>query len=152
MSVRLHGWMHVHTWDAPGACHLTQGSRVQTRPKTTEFLRVIKIRSTTSFRERYFAGKIKGHFSPSLSLLRYQKSLLVLSRELWWMNQEWLELRWGSTKDKKRAAVHGALCTIPPRNSNQFLHLFTCCELSSVGSVFAIDRSLFQPVNRLFKD
>jgi len=27
------------------------------------------------------------------------------SRELWWMNQEWLELRWGCTIDQKLAAV-----------------------------------------------
>jgi hypothetical protein len=40
------------------------------------------------------------------------------TKELWWMNQEWLEFRWGSTVDQKMAAVHGTLCTIPPCNSN----------------------------------
>jgi hypothetical protein len=43
----------------------------------------------------------------------------VLARELWWMNQELLELRWGRKIDQKMAAVHGMLCTIPPRDSNQ---------------------------------
>jgi hypothetical protein len=83
-----------------------------------EFLRTIKIRSTTSFggkvkpsapcrkilrhvkdpsgvRQRYFAGKINGHFSPCFSPRR----LLVFVRKLLWMNQELLELRWGPTVD-----------------------------------------------------
>jgi hypothetical protein len=29
------------------------------------------------------------------------------TRELWWIYQEWLELRWGCTVDQKMAAVHG---------------------------------------------
>jgi hypothetical protein len=51
--------------------------------------------------------------------IRYYVSLLVFARDLWWMDQEWLELRWGRTTDQKIVAVHGTLCTIPPRNSNQ---------------------------------
>jgi hypothetical protein len=33
--------------------------------------------------------------------MRYQVYLLVFARELWWINQECLELRWGSTTDQK---------------------------------------------------
>jgi hypothetical protein len=74
------------------------------------FLRKIKIRDTTFFggevkppvlcckilrnvkepytyEKRYFIGKIHGHFSPSIALLRFLVSLLVTSRELWWTNQ-----------------------------------------------------------------
>jgi hypothetical protein len=43
----------------------------------------------------------------------------IFPRELWWMNRELLELRWGRIINQKMAAVHGKLCTIPPRNSNQ---------------------------------
>jgi hypothetical protein len=39
--------------------------------------------------------------------------------EFWWMNQELLKLRWGRSIDQKMAAVHGTLCRIPTRNSNQ---------------------------------
>jgi hypothetical protein len=42
-------------------------------------------------------------------------SLLVVCwyfPELWWMNREWLEIRWR----RIMAAVHGTLYTIPPRN------------------------------------
>jgi hypothetical protein len=49
-------------------------------------------------------------------------SLLDVSaatREFWWMNQELLKLRWGHSIDQKMAAVHGALCRIPARNSKQ---------------------------------
>jgi hypothetical protein len=41
------------------------------------------------------------------------------TREHWWLDQEWIELRSGQTVHQKRAAVHGTLCSIPPRNSNQ---------------------------------
>jgi hypothetical protein len=41
-------------------------------------------------------------------------------RELWWMNQELLELRWRLTVDQKMSAVHGTLCTIPLHNSKQY--------------------------------
>jgi hypothetical protein len=55
------------------------------------------------------------------SLLRYHVSLMLFARGLWWINQEWLQLvRWGHTIDHNIAAVHGTLCTIPPRNSNQW--------------------------------
>jgi hypothetical protein len=36
--------------------------------------------------DTYFAGKINGLFSQSFSLLRYEVSLLVCARQLWWMN------------------------------------------------------------------
>jgi hypothetical protein len=45
-------------------------------------------------------------------------ALLVFAIELWWMNEELLELM-GSTVDQKMVAVYGALCTIPPLNSIQ---------------------------------
>jgi hypothetical protein len=41
-------------------------------------------------------------------------------RELWWMNWERLELRWGHAIDQKMATVHGMLCMIPPHDSNQY--------------------------------
>jgi hypothetical protein len=39
--------------------------------------------------------------------------LLIANIELWWMNQEWLELRWGNTNDQKMVTVHGTPCEIP---------------------------------------
>jgi hypothetical protein len=54
-----------------------------------------------------FAGIINAHLSPSLSLLRCKVFLLVFVSDLWWLNQEWLELRWGRKIDQKIAAVHG---------------------------------------------
>jgi hypothetical protein len=36
---------------------------------------------------RYFIGKIYGHLA-KLIPLRYQMSLLIIARELWWVNQE----------------------------------------------------------------
>jgi hypothetical protein len=50
-------------------------------------------------------------------LLRYYMSLLVISRELWWMNQERLELSWGRTVDQKQWQCMDSLVR-PPRNSN----------------------------------
>jgi hypothetical protein len=38
--------------------------------------------------ERYFTGKIYGHFSSTFLLLRYLMSLLVTTRELWWMKHK----------------------------------------------------------------
>jgi hypothetical protein len=35
-------------------------------------------------------GKIQLPFLAKFLLLRYQMCLLVIVRELWWMNQEWL--------------------------------------------------------------
>jgi hypothetical protein len=104
------------------------------------FLGEIKIRNTTSF-----VGEVKP-LAPCRNILRHVKklrsmtemlrrlnskiflakfltnSLLGVSaatREVCWMNHEWLELRWGRTKDQKMVAVHGMLSTIPPRNSNR---------------------------------
>jgi hypothetical protein len=57
-----------------------------------------------------------GHFSPTLCFAI--SCLLVFARELWWLNQEWLELWWGRTTDYKMAAGYGTFCTIPPRNSS----------------------------------
>jgi hypothetical protein len=57
-------------------------------------------------------------FLAKFFLLRYHVSLLVTARELWWMNQEWLERRWGTHTRSEMVAVHGTLCTILPRNNN----------------------------------
>jgi hypothetical protein len=123
------------------ACHWVKGSWDSNPAEDDGFIWAIEISSTTFCRgqvkpsapyrkilrhvkERYgvwdrcFSCKINEHFSPRFSLLRYQVSLLVFARRSW-MNQEWLELRWGTTMDQKMAAVHGTLCTIPTRNSNQ---------------------------------
>jgi hypothetical protein len=102
-------------------------------------LREIKIRSMTSFGQevnpsvpcrkilrhfkelrvwqRYYVGKIKGHLSPSFSCFATRR-LLVTSRELWWMNQEWPGLICGTHNRLAMVAVHEAPCAIPPRNSN----------------------------------
>jgi hypothetical protein len=45
---------------------------------------------------------------------------VAATRELWRMNWERLELRWGRAVDQKVAAVHGMLCMIPPHDSNQY--------------------------------
>jgi hypothetical protein len=55
----------------------------------------------------------------SRQLLASLLGISAATREVWWMNEELLELRWGGTIDKKMAAVHGTLCTIPPCSSNQ---------------------------------
>jgi hypothetical protein len=44
-------------------------------------------------------GKIHGHVFPSFSCFA-TRCLLITMGELWWMNQEWLELKWGSTVDQ----------------------------------------------------
>jgi hypothetical protein len=51
------------------------------------------------------------------------------TRDLWWMTQERLELRWGHTIDQKMAAVHGTICTIPPRNSNEKHYSIHCFSI-----------------------
>jgi hypothetical protein len=40
-------------------------------------------------------------------------SVMVIATELWWMNQEWLELRWGRTIDQKWPQCKAALCLHP---------------------------------------
>jgi hypothetical protein len=39
-------------------------------------------------------------FLAKVLLIRYRISLLVTARGLWWRNQKWLKLRWGSTTDQ----------------------------------------------------
>jgi hypothetical protein len=68
-------------------------------------------------------------------------SLLVLSRELWWMNTEWLELRRVRTIDQRMAAVHGTLCTIPSCNSNHSVTL----ALKKCVSCFHIIQRMWKP-------
>jgi hypothetical protein len=43
-------------------------------------------------RDGYFVGKIHGHFSPCFSCFTI-RFLLLTARELWWLNQELIELR-----------------------------------------------------------
>jgi hypothetical protein len=43
--------------------------------------------------------------------------LLVIVTELWWMNHEWLQLRWGHNRSEM-VAVYEKLYTIPLRNCN----------------------------------
>jgi hypothetical protein len=84
--------LHGRSWWSTAylSCHWTQGSRVQTQPRTMDFLMAIKIRRMTSFGvevkpsvpyrkvlqhvkctlqvwKRDFVDKIDGHFSPSFS-------------------------------------------------------------------------------------
>jgi hypothetical protein len=58
-------------------------------------------------------------FLAKFLLLRYQMSLLVIAGELWLMNREGLELRYGRTVDQKMVAVLGTSFAIPPCNSMQ---------------------------------
>jgi hypothetical protein len=52
-------------------------------------------------REEIFVGKINGHLLSSISCFAARcLSLLVTAREFWWVNQELLELRWGSRIDQ----------------------------------------------------
>jgi hypothetical protein len=44
--------------------------------------------------------------------------LIGMVRGLWWMNQELLELGWGTQNRSGVVAVLGTPCTMPPRNSN----------------------------------
>jgi hypothetical protein len=53
-----------------------------------------------------------------VSLLRYYVPLLVIARELWWMNQEWLDLRWGSAVDQKWSQCRGPLARPPGKSNN----------------------------------
>jgi hypothetical protein len=67
--------------------------------------------------KRYFVGRICGHFSPSFSCFA-TRCLLITTRKLWWMNQEWLVLRWGTRNISVIVTVHGMPCVIQPYNSN----------------------------------
>jgi hypothetical protein len=44
-------------------------------------------------------------------------SLLVIIRDLWWMNQKLLELRWGTHNRLVMVAVLWTHCAVPPRKS-----------------------------------
>jgi hypothetical protein len=46
-------------------------------------------------------------------LLRYEVSVLVITRKLMWMDQELLELRWEMPNTSVMVAVLGTPCTIP---------------------------------------
>jgi hypothetical protein len=75
--------------------------------------------------QKYLAGKVNECYSPIVSPFRYYVSLLKYARDIWWLNQELFELRWGRTRDMKMAVVHGTLFVIPPRNSDQYI---SACE------------------------
>jgi hypothetical protein len=45
-------------------------------------------------------------------------SLLVISRDVWWMNHKFLELRYGTHNRSEMVAVLGTPCAIPPISSN----------------------------------
>jgi hypothetical protein len=49
------------------------------------------------------------------------RCLLVTARELWWMNQERLELRLGMHNRSVMVAVHGTPCAIPPHNISKYM-------------------------------
>jgi hypothetical protein len=51
------------------------------------------------------------------------------SRQLWWLNQDLLELRCGYTMYHKMAVVHGALYTIPPRKRTSIIYLASYIRL-----------------------
>jgi hypothetical protein len=102
-------------------------------------LRAINIRSMTSFRQEVslrfhvvrFYGILKNPaeyekdissakftaISRQVLLLRYLASLMVTARELWWMNRELLELKWG-TAFQKWLQCMGCLVLYQPLNIN----------------------------------
>jgi hypothetical protein len=41
----------------------------------------------------------------------------IATRELWWVNQKWLKIKWGRIIYQKMVAEHETLCMIPLRNS-----------------------------------
>jgi hypothetical protein len=45
------------------------------------------VKNPYRYENRYFIGKIQGHFSPSFSCFA-TRCLLVIAGELWWMKQE----------------------------------------------------------------
>jgi hypothetical protein len=49
-------------------------------------------------------------------------SLLVIARQLWWINQELLEIGWGSTIDQKWLWCKG--CAPPHNGKDMLLKLF----------------------------
>jgi hypothetical protein len=63
-------------------------------------------------------GKIQLSFLAKFLLLRYQICLLVIDRELWWMNQEWLERRCRRTVNQKWSQCLRCLVRYHPVNSN----------------------------------
>jgi hypothetical protein len=70
------------------------------------------LRSMTEILRRQNSRTFLANFLPT-SLLRVSAA----KKCLWWMNEEWSELRWGRTIDQEMAAVRGTVYTIPPRNS-----------------------------------
>jgi hypothetical protein len=62
------------------------------------------------------------------------------TRELWWMNQKWLELRWGCAVDQIMTTVHG---TIPPRNSYHYAFMSYDSSVSKVNGYRLDTQDLF---------
>jgi hypothetical protein len=46
------------------------------------------LQKQAEYGKEYFVSKIHGNFPLKFLLLRYQTSLLVTGRQLWWMNRE----------------------------------------------------------------
>jgi hypothetical protein len=88
--------------------------RKETKPSVPcrEILRHVRVPYGVC--KRYFVGKIHGHFSPSFSFIAIRQSN-VKARELWWMNQESLQLRRGETVNQKTDAVLGSRFQTRPR-------------------------------------
>jgi hypothetical protein len=102
------------------------------------FLMAIKIRSTTSlggevnpsahvvrfygmlkkpakYERDMYLSKFTVKFSPKFSLLCYKVSVVVTARELWWMSQEGLDLRWGTHNiSENGCSAWDALCDTTP--------------------------------------
>jgi hypothetical protein len=51
--------------------------------------------------------------------------VLVTARELWWVNQEWLELRWGRYTGREIVALLVTPCATLLRNSESNVHYAT---------------------------
>jgi hypothetical protein len=75
------------------------------------------VKDPCGVRQRYFTDKINGRFS----LLRCSVSLLVFARERDLMNESgMIETQIETHYRWEMVAMRGTLCTIPPRNSNQY--------------------------------
>jgi hypothetical protein len=96
-------------------------------------------------------GKIQHLFLAKFLLASLLGVCYNRSRELGWMNREWLELIWWALYITKWSQLHGMLCTVPSHNSDPYISnlynflaahvLFCCLENGSthLGATFEID-------------
>jgi hypothetical protein len=74
---------------------------------------LLHVEESYSYEKSYFVSKIHGNFSPIFICLGTRR-LLTIARELWWMNQALLELRWRCIIDQKWSQCMGRLVRCHP--------------------------------------